>query len=258
MATWATIKEQAATLLGLQLVGHGRHSTSRCSPPTPTASSSPARARPAAVRDRRPAWSRATPPPRWPVPANVAALRHAVPDRHRAQRGPVAEDSDHNPATPPVAPAPDADTSPRPTSPASRPAPTTTRCSTRTSSPVTAACNENIGLTAIHQVFHSEHDRLVGDIKNVAHQRHLGQRRRCPGRVEAGRRVPTAGTASACSRPPGSSPRWSTSTWCSRSSPARSSRRSTRSSRSRSPRPTSTRRSRPSSPTPSTASATRC
>ena len=27
--------------------------------------------------------------------------------------------------------------------------------------------NENIGLTAIHQIFHSEHDRLVGDIKNV-------------------------------------------------------------------------------------------
>ncbi len=27
--------------------------------------------------------------------------------------------------------------------------------------------NENIGLTAVHQVFHSEHDRLVEDIKNV-------------------------------------------------------------------------------------------
>ncbi|MBP2216350.1 peroxidase family protein [Arthrobacter sp. CAN_C5] len=27
--------------------------------------------------------------------------------------------------------------------------------------------NENIGLTAIHQVFHSEHDRMVGDIKNT-------------------------------------------------------------------------------------------
>jgi Ca2+-binding RTX toxin-like protein len=28
-------------------------------------------------------------------------------------------------------------------------------------------CNENIGLSAIHQIFHSEHDRLVDDIKNV-------------------------------------------------------------------------------------------
>ena len=27
--------------------------------------------------------------------------------------------------------------------------------------------NENIGLTAIHQVFHSEHDRMVADIKRV-------------------------------------------------------------------------------------------
>jgi len=27
--------------------------------------------------------------------------------------------------------------------------------------------NENIGLTAIHQVFHSEHDRLVAEIKNT-------------------------------------------------------------------------------------------
>ena len=28
--------------------------------------------------------------------------------------------------------------------------------------------NENIALTAVHQIFHSEHDRLVGDIKNDA------------------------------------------------------------------------------------------
>ena len=26
---------------------------------------------------------------------------------------------------------------------------------------VTVACNENIALSTIHQVFHSEHDRLV-------------------------------------------------------------------------------------------------
>ena len=32
---------------------------------------------------------------------------------------------------------------------------------------MTARCNENIGLTAIHQVFHSEHDRLVADIQNT-------------------------------------------------------------------------------------------
>ena len=28
-------------------------------------------------------------------------------------------------------------------------------------------CNENIALQAVHQVFHDEHDRLIGDIQNV-------------------------------------------------------------------------------------------
>ncbi len=28
-------------------------------------------------------------------------------------------------------------------------------------------CNENIALQSVHQIFHSEHDRLVGDIQNV-------------------------------------------------------------------------------------------
>ena len=32
---------------------------------------------------------------------------------------------------------------------------------------VTVACNENIALTTIHQIFHSEHDRLVDDIKDT-------------------------------------------------------------------------------------------
>jgi Ca2+-binding RTX toxin-like protein len=31
-------------------------------------------------------------------------------------------------------------------------------------------CNENIALQAVHQIFHSEHDRLVGDIVNTLHQ----------------------------------------------------------------------------------------
>ena len=31
-------------------------------------------------------------------------------------------------------------------------------------------CNENIALTAVHQIFHSEHDRLIGDIENTLSQ----------------------------------------------------------------------------------------
>ena len=46
-------------------------------------------------------------------------------------------------------------------------APTTTNCSTPTTSPATAAVNENIGLTAVHHVFHAEHNRLVEHTKDV-------------------------------------------------------------------------------------------
>ena len=117
-------------------------------------------------------------------------------------------------------------------------------------------CNENIALQAVHQIFHTEHDRLVDDIKNVLLNDTSGITNLTDWQTALGRgRV---GTASVSSRPPASSPRWSTSTWCSRSSPARCSQGSTPSSPSPSTRPTSTRRSPPSSPTRSTASATRC
>ena len=67
--------------------------------------------------------------PRSPVPAERAALRHAVPDRHRAQRRPVAR------RTPTTTRRRRRSrrrrtrtTRRRPTSRTSRPAPTTTRC----------------------------------------------------------------------------------------------------------------------------------
>ena len=64
-----------------------------------------------------------------PVPAERRALRHAVPDGHRAQRRSEPADTDNNPGTPPVAPTPDADDDPvGRLRAASRPAPTTTRC----------------------------------------------------------------------------------------------------------------------------------
>ena len=56
-------------------------------------------------------------------------------------------------------------------------------------------CNENIGLTAIHQVFHSEHDRLVDDIKDaLLNDTPTGADRRSPHWQHAGRctaRTPT-------------------------------------------------------------------
>ena len=68
-----------------------------------------------------------------------AALRHAVPHRHRAQRRPDPGRHRPQPGHPAGrAPAPTTTPRPAPTSPRSRPARTTTRCSTPTTSPVTA------------------------------------------------------------------------------------------------------------------------
>ena len=41
------------------------------------------------------------------------------------------------------------------------------RCSTTHFTCGDGRCNENIALSTIHQIFHSEHDRLVDDIKNT-------------------------------------------------------------------------------------------
>ncbi len=95
--------------------------------------------------------------------------------------------------------------------------------------------NENIGLTARPHVFHSEHNRLVEHTKEDRAGRRT-KRSRLPQRVarcRCGARSPRhpalkrprwSGTASGCSRRPVLAPRCSTSTSCSRSSPARSSR----------------------------------
>ncbi len=110
--------------------------------------------------------------------------------------------------------------------------------------------NENIGLTAIHQVFHSEHNRLATYMEELITSLNLDLNEW---------QLPRAyGTVNACSRRPVSSPRWNTSTSSSRTLLARSSRASTRSTSSPSRTPASTRPSKPSSPMQPTASGTRC
>ena len=137
--------------------------------------------------------------------------------------------------------------------------------------------NENIGLTAVHHIFHAEHNRLVEHTKaviiNDATQLLASGATQAEAvaflnewlavdvaavPTTAGEIEPCSGMASACSRRRSSAPRCSTSTWCSRSSRARSSPRSMSSSRLPVSIPPSMRRSWPSSRTPSTASATRC
>ncbi len=90
--------------------------------------------------------------------------------------------------------------------------------------------NENIGLTAVHHIFHSEHNRLAESVKELALSSNnlaflnewllVTQRRSQPRR----RRLKTScGTVNACSKPPASAPRCSISISCSKSSRARSS-----------------------------------
>ena len=128
--------------------------------------------------------------------------------------------------------------------------------------------NENIGLTAVHHVFHAEHNRLVehtkdvvlatGDLRASLTSGSAGRRRRAPCRRRQRRSPLCNGTASGCSRRRSSAPRCSTSTSCSRSSRARSSPRSMSSLPRPGSIPRSIRRSSPSSRTSSIASAIRC
>jgi hypothetical protein len=170
---------------------------------------------------------------------------------------PSPQDADHNPATPPVAPVADADTTASADFASQAPGTYDNEMLNAHFIAGDGRVNENIGLTTIHQIFHSEHDRLVGDIENV-----LTNDTSASGTAAwpngSWRPVPAAGTVSGSSRPHGSSRRWSTSTWSSRSSPARFSLRSTPSSRLHLPRRSSTPRSRLNSPTLCTASATPC
>jgi len=165
MATWATTKAQAAALLGLRLVDTDVTNI-------PLMAADP--------------YGKFIPGPNGlpqyvtttglvegniasPVPVPANALHFDTPFltdiAHNADPSPV--DTDRNPDTAPVAPVPD-DDNVASADFANQPA------GTYDDEMLNAhfiagdgRVNENIGLTAIHQIFHSEHDRLVGDIKNV-------------------------------------------------------------------------------------------
>jgi Ca2+-binding RTX toxin-like protein len=165
MATWASLKAQAATLLGLQLVDTDVTSV-------PMMAADP--------------YGRFVPGPNGlpqyvtrhglvegdlanPVPVPADVLHFDTPFitdiAHNADPSPV--DTDNNPATPPIAPVPDAD---KVASADFAHQPAGTYDDELLNAHFVAGdgrVNENIALTAIHQVFHSEHDRLVDDIKNV-------------------------------------------------------------------------------------------
>src|SRR3954471_9884895 len=165
-STWAGVKLQAATKLGLLLKDVDVSNIPMiATDPYGKFIPGPARGLPQYVTaSGLVEGNRAAP---VPVPANV--LHFDTPFltdiAHNADPSPV--DTDNNPATPPVAPVPDADNTPSHDF-AHQPAGTyDDELLNSHAACGDGRCNENIALTTVHMMFHSEHNRLVDYIKGV-------------------------------------------------------------------------------------------
>ena len=166
MATWARVKSQAATLLGLRLTDRDVTDVPQLAvDPYGKFIPGPLRGLPQYVTPTGLVeGNKATP---VPVPANAVHFNTPFLTDIAHNADPSPRDTDHNPATPAVVPVPDTDTTASADFAAQ---PAGTYDDEMLDAHFTAGdgrVNENIGLTAIHQVFHSEHDRLVDDIKNT-------------------------------------------------------------------------------------------
>jgi len=163
MATWKLVKEQAATKLGLQLADRDVLNIPMLAvDPYGKFIPGPARGLPQYVTDSGLVEGNLANP--VPVPANAKRVA-SCPTGVSCNEG-FLVDIAHN-AEPKPGLVPDAD-SVASADFASQPA------GTYDDEMLDAhfcagdgRVNENIGLTSIHQIFHSEHDRLVADIKNV-------------------------------------------------------------------------------------------
>jgi Ca2+-binding RTX toxin-like protein len=178
MATWALVKQQAASKLGLKLTDldvlnipmiaadpygmfiPGDHGFPQYVTDTGLVEGDPSANNGQGV----------------PVPANAEHVVNCAPNvscnegflvdiAHNADPSP--QDVDHNPATPPVAPVPDLNKVPSHDFASQPPGTYDDELLNMHFCAGDGRVNENIGLSAIHQIFHSEHDRLVDDIKRV-------------------------------------------------------------------------------------------
>ncbi|WP_242652840.1 peroxidase family protein [Intrasporangium flavum] len=166
ISTWASVKRQAAQKLGLLLVDRDvTNIPMLATDPYGNFIPGPARGLPQYVTATGLVEGDIANP--VPVPANVAHFNTPFLTDIAHNADPSPQDTDHNPSTPPVAPTPDADTSPSADF-ANQPAGTYDdemldahfACGD-------GRCNENIALSTIHQIFHSEHNRLADDITNT-------------------------------------------------------------------------------------------
>lgn len=167
MATWASTKLQAATELGLLLTDADVTDVPMlATDPYGEFIPGPARGLPQYVLKDGTLLEGDLASP-VPVPTNVRHFHvpFLTDIAHNADPSPA--DLDHNPATPPTAPVPDADSAP---SADFAHQPAGTYDDEMLAAHYVAGdgrVNENIALTTIHQVFHSEHDRLVADIEST-------------------------------------------------------------------------------------------
>ena len=166
MATWESVKDQAAKVLGLQLEDKDLLDIPMiATDPYGKFLPGPARGLPQYVRKDGTMLegNLATP---VPVPDNVVHFDTPFVGDIAHSADPSVVDKDLDPSTANITPAPDADhvvSDPK----------DDTDATYDDELLATHFCagdgrvNENIALSAIHQIFHSEHDRLVGYIKNV-------------------------------------------------------------------------------------------
>ncbi|MDQ2755655.1 MAG: fibronectin type III domain-containing protein [Actinomycetota bacterium] len=163
ISTWASVKDQSARLLGLQLLDKDVTDVPMiAADPYGKFVPGPARGLPQYVTTSGLVEGDLANP--VPVPPNAVHFDVPFLTDIANNSDPSPQDTDHNPATPRVAPTPDADNTP---SADFARQPAGTYDNEMLNAHFTCGdgrCNENIALTTVHQVFHSEHDRLVADI----------------------------------------------------------------------------------------------
>ncbi|MEP7193083.1 MAG: peroxidase family protein, partial [Actinomycetota bacterium] len=165
LPNWAEVKAQAATLLGLKLVDTDVTSVPMLAvDPYGTFIPGP-NGLPQYVTKGGLVEGNLTSP--VPVPADVLHFDTPFETDIAHNADPSAQDTDNNPSTPPVFPTPDLDQVASADFASQPPGTYDDEMLNAHFVCGDGRCNENIALTSIHQIFHSEHDRLIGDFKNT-------------------------------------------------------------------------------------------
>ncbi|GAA4093679.1 peroxidase family protein [Nocardioides kongjuensis] len=166
ISTWASVKKQAAERLGLELVDMDALNVPMlATDPYGKFIPGPARGLPQYVTKTGLVEGDLANP--VPVPANVLHFDTPFLTDIAHNADPSPQDTDHNPGTPPVPPVPDADDTPSADFASQQPGTYDDEMLDAHFACGDGRCNENIALSTIHQIFHSEHNRLAAEIDQV-------------------------------------------------------------------------------------------